>query len=147
MALIFCFLDMLVTLPFTMGMVAPVWPLRSSCMTFEASNHQWTMLRSSAFIARHISQVPFRYCNIRISFLQPSLFGSCTWVVRKAMLGWMSGRVRLQKNSSLSIKWRNRSAWSYGRSFLLLVLKRWSYVGLETGVETYLGNYSTASSI
>ena len=59
-------------------------------------------------------------------------------VMKKAMLGWMSGRALLITNSSFSTKRWNRSAYSSGRSFKS---------GLETGVDMSSVKSSTPSSM
>ena len=100
--LIFCFVDLLMMLPWPRLNVAPVCPFRLAWTPFEASTHQSNPLPSSPRV-RYNPNVAFRYPNIRNNFFQSSRSGSFTLVVRNDTAVCISGRDLLHRYSALTV--------------------------------------------
>ena len=101
-ALIFCFLNALVTQTFPMEIIAPVCTFISAWVPYEVSNNKWKTfsifaLRWSFTVLIFVS----RYLSTLQIFFQSSSSGFINLVVRNTIVGTMSGRARFLRKKSL----------------------------------------------
>ena len=115
---IFCVHEELVTAPFPIVIIEPVWPSQPSYVAHDVSTHHLMIDISSTESVNSKPLVPFRYLSMRFG-LPTHPHQARTLVMRNATAVWMSLRAYELINSSILTKWRNETACSSGSSHAL----------------------------
>ena len=121
-----CLLDELVVAPCPNVRMEPVWPLQSWWVWWETSMYQMISEIESADRDRVRSKylVTLRYLRTHFNFPQSSSSGCFTWVVKNAIVVWIS-RLTWERNSSCATVWWNARACSSGRSLASVGGQQW----------------------
>ena len=80
------FLGVLVTAPSPRFIIAPVCPLKSSCVLYDASTHNFTIYIESTLMLRFICFIPLRYFKYLFNFIHSSSYGFFTLAVKNATI-------------------------------------------------------------